>query len=67
MSGAPTLTPRLCLRMARECEKHASEAFDPHIKATLLDLVRQWRALARQVEQLEHRPQHATNGHHRTR
>jgi hypothetical protein len=48
--------------MARECEKHAAEAFDPNIKATLLDLVRQWRALARQVEHVEH--QQGMNGHH---
>jgi hypothetical protein len=49
--------------MARECEKHAADAFDPNIKATLLDLMRQWRALARQVEHLEQTQ--AMNGHHR--
>jgi hypothetical protein len=53
MSGAGTLTPRLCHRMARDCEKHAADAFDPNIKAMLLVLSRQWRALARQVEHLE--------------
>jgi hypothetical protein len=47
-------TPRIerYLAKAKECERLASEARNPMVKAMYLDLVRQWRDLAEQIREL---------------
>ena len=41
------------LEKATDLERRAEEAKDPSIKQTLLNLAKQWRELARQVEDLD--------------
>jgi hypothetical protein len=41
------------LDKAKECEQLAAQARDPDAKAIFAEIARQWRTLARQVEQLE--------------
>jgi hypothetical protein len=52
---AAVLNPRVkqYLDKAEECERLAAQARDPDVKAALILISRQWRELARQVEQLE--------------
>ena len=38
---------------AADCERQTEEIKDPSIKQTLLNLAKQWRDLARQVEDLD--------------
>ena len=38
---------------AAECERQAEEIKDPSIKQTLLNLAKQWRDLARQVNEFD--------------
>jgi len=47
-------TPRIerYLAKAQECERLASGARDPMVKATYRDLVRQWLHLAEQIREL---------------
>ena len=52
---AAVLNPRVkqYLDKAEECERLAAQAQDPDVKAALILISRQWRELARQVENLE--------------
>ena len=41
------------LNKAEECERLATQAQDPDVKAAFVVIARQWRKLARQIGQLE--------------
>lgn len=44
------MTPQECRDEAAACEKKAALAFNPQIRASLLDMARAWRDLANERE-----------------